>query len=171
MQCDSLRKWGQDALQGETTKRVTQNKQKFLTLIIIRQDSGEMHLCVMSQGQIFPISQCGSLKKMGSGCIARKVYTMVGVSGRKSLKMHQMHLNLLNQKHLLYLHSNTIKLWAVDWSIIQFWSLLAKDQSTKASYFPLKNSLKILKCATNRDSLLLATLQYLIYHLQIGLQY
>ena len=37
----------------------------------------------MSQGQIFPISQCGSLKKMGSGCIARKVYTMVGVFGTK----------------------------------------------------------------------------------------
>jgi hypothetical protein len=55
-----------------------------LTLVIIGHNFEEMRLGVMSQGQIFPISQCGSLKKMGSGCIARKDhYTIVGLWRRK----------------------------------------------------------------------------------------
>ena len=69
-------------------------KKKIWKLIICQTRFCKIHLCVMSQGQIFPISQCGLLKKMGSGCIARKVFTMVGILGRKSLKMHQMHLTL-----------------------------------------------------------------------------
>ena len=40
------------------------------------------------------------------------------------------------------------------------WTISAKVNNTYASNFPFLNSLKILKCATNRDSLLLATLQY-----------
>ena len=53
----------------------------------------------------------------------------------------------------------TIMLRAVDRSIIQFWTFLAKGHSTLN--FPFINSLKIFKCATNRDSLLLATLRYI----------
>ena len=61
---------------------------------------------------------------------------------------------------------------AVDRSTIQFLTLLAKDHSTKVSNFPFIyeweiSSLKILKCATNRDSLLLPTLWYL----KLGLAY
>ena len=47
---------------------------------------------------------------------------------------------------------------AVDRSTNQFWTLFAKGHSR--SNFPFISSLKILTCATNRDSLLLATLQY-----------
>ena len=56
----------------------------------------------------------------------------------------------------------TVKLWAVERSTVQFWILLAKVHSTNASNFPFINSLKILGCATNRDVILLATLQYLL---------
>ena len=55
---------------------------------------------------------------------------------------------------------NSVKLQAVFRSTIQFLTLLVKGPSTKASNFPYLNSLKILKCATNRDSLLLTTLRY-----------
>ena len=57
----------------------------------------------------------------------------------------------------------TIKSWAVDWSTIQFWTLLAKGDSIhKLQISPFINNLKILGCATNQDVLLLATLRYII---------
>ena len=55
----------------------------------------------------------------------------------------------------------TVKSRAVDRSTIQFWTPWAKGHSTLN--FPFINSLKIWKCATNRDSLLLATLRYVIF--------
>ena len=55
---------------------------------------------------------------------------------------------------------HTVKLPAVDWSSIQFWTLLAKGHNTQASNFHFINSLKILECATNRDGLLFVTLRY-----------
>ena len=52
----------------------------------------------------------------------------------------------------------TVKSRAVDRSTIQLWTLLAKGHITQASNFPFINSLKIIECATNQDSLLLTTL-------------
>ena len=52
----------------------------------------------------------------------------------------------------------TVKLQAVDRSTVQFWKLSAKSHSTKASNFPFINIMKMLGCATNRDSLMLAIL-------------
>ena len=56
----------------------------------------------------------------------------------------------------------TVKLQAVDRSTVQFWKLSAKSHSTKASNFPFINIMKMLGCATNRDSLLLAILWTLL---------
>ena len=53
-------------------------------------------------------------------------------------------------------------LWEVDWSTIQLWTILSKNNSKKASKFPFINSLKILGCSTKRDSLLLETLRNVI---------
>ena len=55
----------------------------------------------------------------------------------------------------------TVKSRAVDRSTIQFWTFLAKVHSTQESNFHFINSLKILECATNGDSLLLVTLRYI----------
>ena len=52
-----------------------------------------------------------------------------------------------------------IKTWAVDRSTIQFWTILSKDHRTYTSKSPSLNSLKILDCATNWNSLLLKTLR------------
>ena len=57
----------------------------------------------------------------------------------------------------------TVKSRAVDQSTIQFCTITSKGHSTWTSKFPFINSLKILECANNRDCLLLATLQYLMY--------
>ena len=81
---------------------------------------------------------------------------------------HQTYQKKMLLRH--YIHSkpvmvvfikklSTVKLRAVDWSTIQFWSLLAKGHSTEASNFPFINSLKTLRCATYRDSLLTEIVQ------------
>ena len=51
----------------------------------------------------------------------------------------------------------TVKSRALDRSTIQFWTLWAKDHSTYASNFTIINSLQMLGCATNQDSLLLVS--------------
>ena len=56
----------------------------------------------------------------------------------------------------------TVKSREVDWSTIQFWTLLAKGHSTEPSNFPFIRSLKIVGCATNREMLLLAILRYVL---------
>ena len=68
----------------------------------------------------------------------------------------------LKKKLLFRQPFDTIKSRAVDWSTIQFWTLLDKGHSTQASKFPFINSLKILESATNRDRLLLAILWYIM---------
>ena len=81
----------------------------------------------------------------------------------KKLKLFWLHcstrFNLESKLKCLYLHMyliwNTVRSQVVDRSTIQFWTLLAKGHSIETSNFPFIISLKILECATNRDSLLL----------------
>ena len=69
------------------------------------------------------------------------------------------------ENYIIFYRLNTVKTQAVDPSTIQFWNFWAKGHSTKVSNFSSISLLKILGCATNRDSLLLTTLRYChLYH-------
>ena len=97
---------------------------------------------------------------MFKGCWSSAMHT-----GQKSLNLLSFHS--WNLSNTLILHN--VKLGAVDRSTSQFWTILYKGHSSKASNPPFINSLKNIGSAKNRDSLLLVTLRY-VYFLNFKLQ-
>ena len=82
------------------------------------------------------------------------------------------HTGMDTQRSLIFSIGNiymyrTAELGTVDRATIQFWNLMAKGQSAKASNFHFISILKILEHATNQDVFLLAW-QYSMWIVKVG---
>ena len=64
----------------------------------------------------------------------------------------------LNYENINYVMTQILKLSCASFSYVSMYQLCARPQLVSIK-FPLINSLKILECANNQNSLLLATLR------------